>query len=139
MEYNNSMNPLKRIRDGKRYFKPQQKVSFEEWEDITDKANEAAQFFEKHSRIVGILEQSLNDAQNMILENRVREVREEFTISETLKKIFITPKKVQDDELVGQIKFIRTFLAELKTWIDFKADIESKEAAGVISIERKKE
>lgn len=128
-------NPIKRIRDGKRYFKPQQKITFEEWEEITDRAAQAEVFF-KLNRVTNTLKDSLSDAESMILENRVREVHEEHTIAEGLKKIFITPKKIQDDELVGQIKFIRSYFAELKTWIDFKADLEKKEADGIISIER---
>lgn len=131
-------NPIKRIRDGKRYFKPQQKITFEEWEEITDRAAQAEVFF-KLNRVTNTLKDSLSDAESMILENRVREVHEEHTIAEGLKKIFITPKKIQDDELVGQIKFIRSYFAELKTWIDFKADLEKKEADGVISIERSKD
>jgi hypothetical protein len=50
--------------------------------------------------------------------------------------MFITPKQIQVDETVGQLKYIRGFLSELQTWVDFKAELEKKEANGEITIER---
>lgn len=131
--------PIRRIRDQKRYLRPQQIISFEEWENISSRASYAKQFLKEDNPIYATMKQSLVDAENMILENRVREVKEVHVISETLQKIFTTPKEIQDDEIVGQLKFIRTFLSELQTWIDFKVEIEKKEAEGVVSIQRSKE
>lgn len=133
------LNPVQRIRDARRYIKPQQHVSFEEWEDISKRASYAAQFLQPENPINITMRESLLQAENMIMENRLREVKEVHVISDTLQKIFTTPKKIQDDEVVGQIKYIRTFLAELQTWIDFKAELERKEAEGVIAIQRSKE
>lgn len=130
------INPVQRLRDFKRYTKPQQKISFEEWEQIKERALKAKTFFKEDNLIYTTLKQSLTDAENIILENRVKEVRDVHTISDTLKKIFITSREIQYDELVGQIKFIRTFLAELQSWVDFKSTLEKQEANGKILIER---
>jgi predicted DNA-binding antitoxin AbrB/MazE fold protein len=130
---------FKRTRDVKRNFKPLQKVSFQEWEDIQDKAIYAKKFFDKKNIVYLRMQESLDEAINIITENRVHEVREEHTISETFKKVFITPKKIQDDELVGQVKFIKNLFAELQSFIDIKEDIEKKEAEGSIIIERNPE
>lgn len=134
-----AINPTKRIRDGVRYFKPQEKVSFEEWEQVCDRASRAKSFIRNDNLIYTTLIQSLKDIELIILENRIKEVREEHVVTDTFKKIFITPKKIQDDELVGQYKFIKGFLAELQSWVDFKKELEKKEAEGVISIERNRE
>lgn len=132
-----AINPVQRIRDAKRYFKPQQKITFEEWEQISRRAAEGQAFFK--SEMYQVLLGTLNDSQDIILENRLREVQEEHIVTESFKKVFITPKKIQDDEIIGQFKFIRSFLAEVKTWVDFKKELEEKEAQGTISIERSKD
>lgn len=129
------INPVQRIRDAKRNQKPLQKVAFADWTQISDRALEAEQFF-KGGYINSMIIDSLKDAEDAIITNRVKEVKEITIISAAYKKIFTTPKKIQDDELVGQIKFIRQFLQELKTQIDYRDELLKKEANGEIAIER---
>jgi hypothetical protein len=132
-------DPIRRIRDQVRYRKPQQIVSAEEWDEIVTKYAAASEFLKPTNLIYVTMVSSLKQAEDTILENRLREVHEEHSVTEAFKKIFITPKKLQDDEMVGQIKYIRSFLAEMKSWIDFKEVLEQKEADGVIKIERSKD
>jgi hypothetical protein len=132
-------NPIKRVRDFQRYRKPQQEVTYEQWEDVMAKYNSAVAFFKDSNMAKVVMEEDLKYAEDAILENRIREVREEHTITEMFKKTFITPKKVQDDELIGQIKFIRKYVATLQEWITIKEDFEQREANGQIVIQRNKD
>lgn len=135
---------LTRIRDGVRYHKPQQKISFDDWEQITTRASLAAAFFKEDNYTFITMKADFEEAEKIILENRIFEVHEEITVSTQesekgiipqLKRIFITPKKIQVDELVGRYKYIKKLFAEFQTWIDFKKELESKEAKGEIEIE----
>lgn len=130
---------INRVRDGKRYFKPQQKISFAEWEDIHERAAFSKAFFRSGNSVRELMEINLKEVEDMILENRIKEVHEEHTMSDVLKKIFITSRQVQVDEVTGQLKYIRSFLAEIKSWMDFEAELLRLEASGKISIERNTE
>jgi hypothetical protein len=132
------MNVQQRIRDQKRNFKPQQNITFEEWTNISDRALTAKNFLKDTNPIYLAMKESVDYAKKLVLENRIHEVREEHTISENLKKIFVTPQKVQVDELVGQIKFVEDLFSELNSWIDLKKELEKKEADGSIVIDRRK-
>jgi len=127
---------IKRVRDKIQNYKPQGKVSADDWADIENRFKRAKRFFSDENPIYIILQESLKTAEDMILENRIREVREISTIAKGFRKIFITPKKIQDDELVGQIKFIRGLLLEIQSWIDRHNEIEQKEAEDKVIIER---
>lgn len=63
-------------------------------------------------------------AKNSIVENTILEVREIVTISEKLTKMFVTPKKVQVDELSGQYKLIKKFFADLQQFVDIKNELD---------------
>jgi hypothetical protein len=134
-----------RTRDGKRYFKPQQKITFEDWEDISDKATRAELFFKEDNIFYITMKSDLEEAKRIVYENRILEVHEEVTVTTQesekgiipqLRKIFIKPRKMQLDELVGQIKYISSYLAEAQSWLDLKIDLEKQEAAGTVTIER---
>jgi len=116
-------------------------VSKEQWEEAERKAKLADKIL--HSKefadIPAYLKVAEEQAKEMILTNRIKEVREEVTIAETLKKVFITPKKVQEDEIIGTIKFIRQFVTELQSWIEQKNELLNAEDKGRIQIERSKE
>lgn len=127
---------IQRIRDAKRFSKPQETVSAQKWEDIETKAILAKKFMSDDNILFLLMQDSLKQAEDMILENRVREVREEHMITDFLKKTFVTPKKIQDDEIVGRIKFIREFLGTLEGWIQEREDREKEESVGVIAIQR---
>ena len=129
---------VNRIRDKVRSFKPQQVISFKDWHHINDRAVQAEKFLAEDSVMYQTFQYELQNAQNIVMENRVHEVREIRDIGD-IKKIFITPKEEQINELVGQIKFIKTFLAELQSWIDYKRELEHKEANGSIVIRRTEE
>lgn len=143
------LNPIQRIRDAVRYVKPQQSISYQEWKQIEDRATQAELFMSEENEIYQLMLADLENAKDIILENRIKEVHEEKLINthevsneagisvipEFVKK-FITPKKEQVDELVGQYKYIKGFLAEMKTWIDFRDELIKKEADGQITIER---
>lgn len=130
---------FKRTRDRIINLRPQEKISFEEWEAITDKWAKATSFMKEENPLYQMMKVDLAEAENMIMENRLREVHEEHTITETFKKIFVTPKKIQDDEVIGQIKYLRDFLNELKSWIEFKEEAERKEGLGITVIERNRD
>lgn len=130
---------IKRVRDKIRTFKPQQVISNEDWEDVQNRAKYAKLFLRKDNPMYVIITHDLKDAENMLLENRIHEVREIHHVTDTLQKLFITPRKEQMDEVVGQIKYLRGFIAELQSWIHREEELEKMDAAGVVSIIRSKE
>lgn len=129
---------IQRVRDKVRSFKPQQVISFKDWSIINDKAAKASRFLSEDNVLYQTLIAELKSAQDIILENRVHEVREIRIIGE-IQKIFITGREEQMNELVGQVKFIKNFLAELQSWIDLKNQLQKQEADGSIIIRRKEE
>jgi hypothetical protein len=129
------LNPIKRIRDAVRYQKPLQKINYEEWKQIEDRAAQAELFLNEENELYKTMVADLEEAQRVILENRIHEVKEVRFFGE-IQKIFTTDKQEQINELVGQYKYIKSFLAEMKTWIDFKRELEKKEGDGQILIQR---
>jgi antitoxin component YwqK of YwqJK toxin-antitoxin module len=97
------------------------KITAEEWQIIQDNSKTAKLLLEakRFSFFRDYLEQAANEVEQIILNNRVREVHEELTITDKLKRVFVTPKKIQKDELVGQYKFINQFM-------DFIQDVATK-------------
>lgn len=130
---------IKRVRDKLRNWRVQDVIAFEEWSDIESRYAEAASFIKEENQAYQILLAELREAESIILDNRVHEVREVRFISELMQKVFVIPKEEQLNELVGQIKFIRGYLAELQSWIDRKLQLEKEEADGRIIIRRNKE
>lgn len=131
---------IRRLRDVKRYVKPLGQVSAEEWEEISDKASYAKSFKKDTNPLYTWFKIRLKEAEDDILENRLREVHNfEFNnLTETITKMFIIPKKIQDDETVGEIKLIRNLFTQLDFWIQEKARLEKDEADGKIIIQRDK-
>lgn len=129
---------IQRIRDAQKFFRPQGQISFEEWQDITDKYAYAKKFMSDTNPIYTEMKAQLQEAESDIMENRLREVHNfDFdTNLGAIRRMFITPKKLQDDETVGQIKFLRAFFAKLESWMAIKEDYEKKEANGLLTIDR---
>lgn len=130
---------IKRVRDRIRQLRPQHVISYEEWTVIESKYIIASTFIKEDNMAYQILTEDLAEANRIVLENRVHEVREIRFISEMMQKVFVTSKEEQMNELVGQIKFIKGYLAELQSWIDEKIQLEHQEANGKIIIRRDKE
>lgn len=127
---------IKRVRDKLSSFKPQDVISADQWQKIEENFARASQFMTEENPVYQIFLNELKEAERIVLENRIHEVREIRFISEIMQKIFVTPREEQLNELVGQIKFIRGFLAELQSWIDSKKNLERLEADGKIIIRR---
>lgn len=137
MWYNIGM--LERVRDFKRNFKPQGQITALEWEGISDRFVYAKKFLSQTNPIYLEMKAHLKEFEDDIMENRLREVHN-FDFNQTLGAVyrkFITPKKIQDDEAVGQIKYLRNFFATLQSWIADKESYEKDEADGKIIISRK--
>lgn len=126
-----------RTRDKLPNFKPQEKVSAENWEKICDRYVIAKGFLNSDNPIYQILAGLLETNKNLLLENKLKEVREE-KLTDTLRRIFVTPKKVQEDEVVGQIKLTKNLFEEIESWIKVKEEIERRESTGITVIEREK-
>lgn len=129
---------IKRVRDKLRNFRPQEVVSYEDWTDIENRYSFAVTLLKEDNPAYQILITDLNEAREILIHNRVHEVKEVRIIGE-IQKIFTTDKREQENELVGQIKYIEGYLAELQSWIDRKVQLEHEEAAGRIVIRRSPE
>lgn len=109
-----------------------QKITAEDLTKIEDQAS-AAKYFLNNKRFEFIREYMLNalkDAEAKILNNTIREVREELTTSEKLKRVFITPKQLQVDELAGAYKYIQQFFADMQQIADTPRQIEEELSRG---------
>jgi hypothetical protein len=129
---------IKRVRDKLRNFRPQEVVSYEDWVDIENRFIFASTLLKDDNPAYLILKTDLEEAREILIHNRIHEVREVRIIGE-IQKIFTTDKKEQMDELVGQVKYIEGYLAELQSWIQRKVHLEHEEANGKIVIRRNPE
>lgn len=131
---------LERVRDVVKNARPQGQVSFEEWEQIMDRFATAKKFMSDTNPIYVEMREQLKSFEDDLLENRLREVHnfEWNSFTGAMQRMFITPKKLQDDETVGQIKYIRQLFQKLQSWIDIKLDYEKQEADGTIVINHEK-
>lgn len=129
---------IKRVRDKLRNYRPQEVISYEDWSDIESRFSFASDFMRDDNPAYTILKSDLEQAREIVLHNRVHEVKEIRIIGE-LQKVFTTDKKEQMDELVGQIKYIEGYLGELQSWISRKVDLERLEGDGKIIIRRRSE
>lgn len=129
---------IKRVRDKLRNYKPQEVIPYEDWKDIEERYNFAIVFLKEDNPASLILKTDLQEAREIVLHNRVHEVKEVRIIGE-IQKIFTTDKKEQMNELVGQIKYIEGFLGELQSWVDRKVSLEHLEADGKVVIRRSQE
>ncbi len=119
-----------------RSIRPQQTISYQDWVQIEDRAKTAILFMKKTNPLYIMMQNDLKEAETIVLENRVHEVREVRVLNELLQKVFVTPKQEQLDEVIGQIKYLRLFFSEMESWIYTKKDLENQEAEGRIIIER---
>lgn len=126
---------IKRIRDRIRKTSPNSIISYEEWENIVNKHNTAKYILRETNPFRILLEESLSNAEELILSNRIKEVHDHNVVSDKLKKVFITTKREQENETIGQIKLLRDILNTLQSWVDAKKDIENAVNKGVVKIE----
>lgn len=127
---------IQRFRDLKKEFKPQGHISYNEWKDILDRFTVAKKFLSPDNPLYVLMQEDLKKGEDIIIENRIREVHDITQVTDTLKKVFITKRQIQIDELVGQIKYLRDLFRELQSWIDIKQQLEKEEADGKITIQR---
>lgn len=135
---NRAKKTFKRTRDVLRRKMPVGRISYEEWKDVESRYTFATGFLADENPVYNLLVDGLKKAEDIVLENRLHEVREVKKISDNLKKIFITPKQEQLDELVGQVKLINNILNEVKFWKSYKEELERLEGLGKINIDRGK-
>lgn len=129
---------IKRVRDKLRNYRPKEVVSYEDWKDIESRFIIASTFLKEDNPAYQILINDLEEAREIVIHNRVHEVKEVRIIGE-IQKIFSTSKEEQMNELVGQIKYIEGYLAELRDWVARKENLERLEAAGKVVIRRNPE
>ena len=109
-------------------------ISKEEYDEIADKSSVAKYFFsnERFKFIRDYLENSLKDIEQKIINNKILEVHEEHTITEKIKRVFITPKRGAVDELRGVYKWIKKFQEDLKYYAQLKKDMDDEIAKGKV-------
>jgi hypothetical protein len=91
------------------------KIPNTEWNRIKQEADIANQFFKAKTFdfFRNYIEQGISEAEYMVLNNTIKDVTEERTINETIKKKFFTPKQVQVDEVRGRYRM----LTELRSFL----------------------
>lgn len=112
-------------------------VSKQEYELIENQATAARELLEdeRFAFLRDYLKSALDYVEKTILENTVMEVRETHTITDKIIKTFIQPKKVQVDELSGQYKFIKKFLADMEYYADLKKQLDAEVEAKRVKLD----
>lgn len=101
-------------------------ISSDEYKDISEKAS-AVKYFLNNPRFQFIREYMTNttdDVEKRVVNNDILEVREERTITDNIKRIFITPKKPQIDELKGAYKWINKFFLDMEFYVNKKTEVD---------------
>lgn len=113
------------------------KITKSEYEKTEEQARVASIFLNsaEYSFIRELLTNALAYTEEQILNNTVHDVTEEVTISDKIKKLFFTPKKVQIDELKGQYKIIKKFFSDVEYFASLKSKLDAEIAQGSVSIE----
>lgn len=104
------------------------KITAEEYQRISEESKYAEMILKnKNFKFIrDYLESALVYVEQSILNNTIKEVHEHQTITDKLKRVFITQKKEQIDELTGQYKFIKKFLSDLEYFVSRKLDLDKE-------------
>jgi len=106
-------------------------------EQIRDKARQARLLLHdpSFSDYQELIADSISAIENKILNNTIREV-EEAGIIGSLTKTFITPKKVQLDELSGKYRILKDINATLASWMQDDDDLDRAIANEEVEVKR---
>lgn len=113
------------------------KISREEYSQIEEQSIAAKEILEsgRFAFLRDYLQASLTYIETTILENTICDVRETHTITDRLIKTFLKPKKEQIEEMSGQYKFIKKFLADLKVSADLRGELDQELEAKRVVLE----
>lgn len=115
-----------------------QTISKEEFSDISDTAAAAEEFLNdaRFAHIRELLNNAKAAAEYAILHNTVHDSQEINVVSDLLTRVFRTSKKQNTDELVGQIKLVEKFFADVQTLITIKNELGQEIADKKVLVER---
>lgn len=113
------------------------KITQEEYDRVTREAQAASELLteERFEFLRDYLKGAALSIESSILNNTVRDVTEEVTITESIKRHFFSPKSVQIDELAGQYKFISQLLSDLENLANLKKDLDAQLEAKRVVVE----
>ncbi len=111
-------------------------ISQEEYQKTEQQSLSAQEFLkdERFQFIIQYIKEAKQYCEDTILNNNIKDVEEVVTLSQTLQKIFKTPKKVQLDELKGQYKWINKFINDLHYYASLKKQLDEDINKGLVKI-----
>lgn len=129
-------------------FKPVGHVPYDEWVSITERAEQAKRF--KESFLCAMITHDMEEAKNKLLTSAFDErhtvhyqaaslTQDSSGISflpEQIRQVFVKPRSVTHDELVGQFGYMNAILKEADFWIEKKIKMDKEEADGLIIVDR---
>jgi len=132
------MSKKKIAYDNKRVFK-KTTISKEKYDSISSQSSASAEILssERFEFFRELLLGAKKYASTSIIENTIKDVREEVSISDKLKKTFFTPKKIQVDELSGQYKLISKIFEDLQYFVDLKLSVDQHIADDKVTVDAK--
>ena len=132
------MSKKKIAYDNKRVFK-KTTISKEKYDSISSQPSASAEILssERFEFFRELLLGAKKYASTSIIENTIKDVREEVSISDKLKKTFFTPKKIQVDELSGQYKLISKIFEDLQYFVDLKLSVDQHIADDKVTVDAK--
>lgn len=116
------------------------KISKQEYDLVLDQSAVASDILEgeRFKFIREYFKVALDYIESSILNNTIKAVDERVTITESIVRIFKTPKKTQVDEMVGQYKFIKKFLTDLQSYKNLKEELEAQIAEDKVIVDDKR-
>lgn len=112
-------------------------ISPEEYAQVEATSLAAKEFLEddRFKFIREYIENDIKDAENMVLNNTIREYRDVTQLTEKITRIFKVPKKVQVDELKGQYKWLKKFMADVEYLASLKDQYDEGIEKGMVVFE----
>lgn len=116
-------------------------ISVDEWSKIEDECEAVKEFMGKgrFEFLNNYLNDALSYSRDLILEDKLDEVREEITISERIKRILFKPKEREVNILTGKYRILKEFMDFMQEKVTKKDNMEKAEFRGEIIINRSKE
>lgn len=112
-------------------------ISLEEYNQVEETSSAAREFLEgeRFKFIRDYLDNDIKEAENLVLNNTIREYKEIVPLTAKITRIFKVPKQVQVDELKGQYKWLKKFIADLEYMASLKDQYDEGIESGMVVFE----
>lgn len=113
------------------------RITQEEFQEVEDQSRSAHSLLKdpQFSFAQEYINNSLKSIEDSILNNTVHDVTERVTITQSTQKDLFIPKEEQINELCGQYKWIKKFLADMEYFSTMKENLDKAIEKGDVIVE----